>query len=42
MIFNVLLASLSLLAVSDTVEFFDNTLETVLESVELDETIDIS
>jgi len=42
MIFNVLLASLSLLAVSDTVDFFDNTLETVLESVELDETIDIS
>ncbi|MCL2417283.1 MAG: helix-hairpin-helix domain-containing protein [Bacteroidales bacterium] len=42
MIFNFLFAGLSLLTVSDTVDFFDNALETILEAVELDETVDIS
>ncbi|MCL2414896.1 MAG: helix-hairpin-helix domain-containing protein [Bacteroidales bacterium] len=42
MIFNILFAGLSLMTIGDTVEVFDNTLETILETVELDETVDIS
>jgi hypothetical protein len=42
MIFNFLFSGLSLLTVSDTTELFDNTLEIFLETVELDETTDIS
>ena len=41
MFFNFLFAGFSLFA-SDTTELFDHTLETILESVELDETADIS
>jgi hypothetical protein len=41
MILNLLFAGLSLFP-SDTIELFDNTLETILETVELDETADIS
>ncbi len=42
MLISCLLVGFSLLAVSDTVEIFDQTLETVLETVELDETVDIA
>ncbi|MDR0437621.1 MAG: helix-hairpin-helix domain-containing protein, partial [Bacteroidales bacterium] len=42
MIFNLLFAGFSLFTVSDTTEIFDNILESVLETIEFDETADIS